>query len=224
MMHAKPSLFGWLAAVYLAVWVALAIDPVNRADWALEHVLGLPCLAALVATRRRYPLSSFAYATITLFLCLHALGAHYTYSLVPYESWFQAAIGWSPAAEFGWTRNHYDRLVHLSYGLLLAVPIRQWLIQTRSVNTVWSYLLPVEIVASTSMVFELIEWAAAAAFSTELGTAYVGTQGDGWDAQKDMALAVAGAALSMIAAAFARLGPSTSAASMTAESRRNPAI
>jgi putative membrane protein len=99
---------------------------------------------------------------------------------------------------FGWERNHYDRLVHFAYGFLLAYPIRQILTQVAGVQGLSGYYLPFAVTSSSSADYELIEWGAAMVFGGDLGMAYLGTQGDIWDAQKDMALAASGALLSMI--------------------------
>jgi putative membrane protein len=101
----------------------------------------------------------------------------------------------------GWDRNHYDRLVHLCYGLLLAYPAREVFLRVADVHGFWGYFLPLDVVMATSTLYELIEWAAAMAFGGDLGTAYVGTQGDPWDAQKDMALASLGALIAMLVTA-----------------------
>jgi putative membrane protein len=144
------------------------------------------------------PLSRISYTLVFLFLCLHAVGAHYTYSLVPYDAWFEALAGRTFSSVLGWERNHFDRVVHLLYGLLLAYPAREVLLRVAEVRGFWGYYLPLDIVMATSLLYELIEWAAAVAFGGELGVAYLGTQGDPWDAQKDMALAALGAVLAML--------------------------
>ena len=95
----------------------------------------------------------------------------------------------------GWDRNHYDRLIHLSYGLLIAYPVREIVIRVSRAQGFWAYLLPVLVVIVTSIIFELLEWAAVIVFGGDLGIAYLGTQGDEWDAQKDMLLAAIGATL-----------------------------
>jgi putative membrane protein len=102
----------------------------------------------------------------------------------------------------GWQRNNYDRVVHFSYGLLLAYPIREVFLRIADVRGFWGYFLPLDVTMSTSMTYELIEWAAAVYLGGDLGMAYLGTQGDVWDGHKDMALASLGALTSMIATAL----------------------
>lgn len=186
-----------LCLVYLAIWTALAIAPNDRADWALENLLVVLFGAVLVGSYRRLTFSRVSYTLIFLFLSLHAVGAHYTYAEVPYDRWWEALTGGSFNEMVGWTRNNFDRVVHFSYGLLLAYPIREVFLRVASVRGFWGYFLPLDVTASTSMVFELLEWGVVAVVAPDLGAAYLGTQGDPWDAHKDMALACSGAAISM---------------------------
>jgi putative membrane protein len=188
-----------LAVVYTALFIALAIRPYDRADWLLENLIAVVFVALLVATRNVFPLSRASYTLIFVFLCLHTVGAHYTYSRVPIAD----TIG----SFFGWDRNHYDRFVHFAYGLLIAYPIRELFLRVAEARGFWGYFLPLDVTLSTSFVYELIEWAAATVFGGELGYHYLGTQGDVWDAHKDMALAGLGAviALALIALVNSRL-------------------
>lgn len=182
-----------LAVLFLIEWILLAIEPRHRSDWLLENVLVGVAIVALVLAYRPFPLSRISYLLIFLFLGLHTVGAHYTYSEVPYREWLQQ-LGIT-LDEDG--RNHFDRLVHFCYGLLLAYPIREMFIRIATVRGFWGYFLPLDLTMSTSMLYELIEWGAAEIFGGDLGIAYLGTQGDVWDAQKDMALASLGALLAM---------------------------
>jgi putative membrane protein len=187
-----------LLGLFALVWIALAIEPRYRQDWALENALSLAFVALLLLSYRRFPLSGASYTAIFVFLCLHTIGAHYTYSEVPYDAWARALTGRSLDGLFGWQRNHFDRFAHFGYGFLLVVPIREVVIRVAGVRGPWRYYLPLTIVTSTSADYELIEWGAALAFGGELGAAYLGTQGDVWDAQRDMALAALGAILSLV--------------------------
>lgn len=186
-----------LAVLFALEWLALAIRPRYRADWALENVLTVAFVAALALSYRRLVLSRLSWTAIFLFLSLHAVGAHYTYSEVPYDAWTRALLGQSLGDLLGWPRNHFDRVTHFAYGCLLSYPIREILIRAAAIRGGWGYYLPLAIATSTSAIYELIEWGAALVFGGELGTAYLGMQGDVWDTQKDMALAVLGAVLAM---------------------------
>ena len=169
---------------------------------ALENALVVVALFVLVATYRWFPLSRISYTLIFLFLCLHTLGAHYTYADVPYDRWWASLGGGSFNELVGWERNNFDRVVHFSYGLLLAYPIRELFLRIAGVRGFWGYFLPLDLTMSTSALFELIEWLAAELFGGDLGVAYLGTQGDVWDAHKDMALASLGALLAMSVTGF----------------------
>ena len=186
-----------LAVIFSVLWIALAIAPLHRSDWLLENVLLLLGIAGLVVTSKVFPLSRVSYTTLFVFFCLHTVGAHYTYSEVPYETFAQNWLGISINELFGWERNNFDRVVHFSYGLLLAYPIREVFLRIASVRGFWGYFLPLDLTMSTSMLYELIEWGAAVGFGGDLGTAFLGSQGDVWDAQKDMALASLGALITM---------------------------
>jgi putative membrane protein len=191
-----------LAVSFTVLWVILAIDPVSRTTWMLENALLVAGVAFLALTWRWLPLSRLSYTMIFLFLCLHAVGAHYTYSLVPYDDGFRALTGHGLNELLGWDRNHFDRLVHLLYGLLLAYPIREVFLRIVEVKGFWGYFLPMDLTLSTSAMYELIEWWAAMRFGGDLGMHYLGTQGDIWDAHKDMTLAALGAVIAMTVTAL----------------------
>ncbi len=186
-----------LAILFFVLWTALAIDPLYRKDWMLENVLVVVAVIVIALTWRPLLLSRISYSMIFVFLCLHSVGAHYTYSEVPYDRWFESLAGVTFNDLVGWERNHFDRIVHFCYGLLLAYPIREIFLRVVNVRGFWGYFLPMDLTMSTSMMFELIEWAAAEVFGGDLGIAFLGTQGDVWDSHKDMALASLGALLAM---------------------------
>ncbi len=194
-----------LAVLFAAWWAVLAIAPLYRHDWALENALVVVFAAALAASYRRFVLSRLSYTLIFLFLCLHQVGAHYTYAEVPYDAWFRALTGRSLNELLGWQRNNFDRVVHFLYGLLLAYPLREVFLRVADARGFWAYFLPLDLTLSTSATFELFEWGAAEIFGGDLGAAYLGTQGDVWDAHKDMALAAAGALLAMLVTAAINL-------------------
>lgn len=191
-----------LLILFLAEFTVLAFNVYDRKDWILENVLVGIFILVLALTYKAFPLSKISYTLIFIFLCFHEIGSHYTYSQVPYDRWFESLFGTGMNSLFGWERNHFDRLVHCSYGLLLAYPVREVFLRIADVKGFWGYFLPVDITMSTSMLYELIEWGAAEFFGGELGTAYLGTQGDVWDAHKDMGLATIGAVTAMIVTAL----------------------
>ncbi len=186
-----------LAVLFAIEWIFMAISPWHFEDWLLENVLVLVAVIFIVVTFKKIPLSRVSYTLIFIFLCLHTVGTHYTYSEVPYDLWCQKLFSFSLNEKMGWERNHFDRLVHFSYGLLLAYPIREMFIRVVDVKGFWGYFLPLDLTMSTSMLYELVEWAVSLVVGGGLGMAYLGTQGDVWDAHKDMALASLGALIAM---------------------------
>ena len=186
-----------LLLAFVVLWTALAISPSYRQDWLLENVLVFVAVPLLVWSYPRLRFSKASYVGIFVFLVLHEVGADYTYAEVPVDAWSERWLGAAPGDLFGFERNHYDRLIHFAYGLLVT-PACLELVDARAAQTrLWRPLLTLGFVASHSLLFELIEWAAAIVFGGELGEAYLGTQGDVWDAQKDMLMAVLGSVLSV---------------------------
>ena len=183
-----------LLALFAAVWIWAAIEPIYPHDWLLENYLVFIFVPLIVLTGRYFRLSSLSYTLMTLFMLLHVVGSHYTYAEVPFGTTLQH---W-----FGSGRNMYDRLVHFSFGLLLVYPLREVFMRVAKVCGVWAYWFPLELVLAFSAAYEIIEWRVAARVDPSAGLAFLGAQGDVWDAQKDMALAVAGAAITLLAVAL----------------------
>ena len=177
--------------LFAAVWFSLAIAPLDRPAWLLENLLPVITVPTLVATARRFRFSDRAYVQITAFLLLHAIGSHYTYSQVPFGFW--------AADTFDLSRNHYDRLVHFAFGFLLLPPLGELTLgavpRLGPVARAW---LCVANVAACSVIYETLEWWVAVLVDPEAGTAFLGTQGDIWDAQKDSALACLGGVLALL--------------------------
>lgn len=187
-----------LAGLLGLVVLRSAIGARAPGTWVLENVSVAFGLLFLWSTYRFMPLSRVSYTLIFLFCCLHETGAHWTYARVPYDEWTQALFGLQLNPQLGFTRNHFDRLVHFSYGLLIAYPIREIFLRLASVRGFWGYLLPLDATLSTSAFYELLEWATAAAVGSDASNDFLGSQGDVWDAQKDMALASLGALIAMV--------------------------
>lgn len=183
-----------LLGVFAATWVWAAIRPKYPEDWLLENVLVMVFAPVIVLLGRYFRLSNVSYTLITLFMVLHLVGSHYTYAEVPLGDMLQAWLGAS--------RNMYDRLVHFSFGLLLAYPIREVFLRLARVKGFWGFYLPFDVVLAFSGAFEIFEWLVAANVDPAAGLAYLGSQGDIWDAQKDMLLAGLGAVLAMLVIAL----------------------
>ncbi len=180
-------------AIYLVFWIALAIRPLDRGDWFLENLLVFTTVIVLGATYRRFQFSNLSYALILVFLAFHAIGAHYTYAKVPIGFWLQDWLHLS--------RNHYDRIIHFAFGFLLLYPMRELFICSAHARPKWANWLAASALWALSSFFEILEGIIAQIVRPDLGTAYLGTQGDIWDAQKDMACAFVGAVLFAIAVA-----------------------
>jgi putative membrane protein len=174
-----------MIGIYALIWLALAIKPLDRSDWLLENLLVFIFVGLLVTTFRRFQFSNFSYFLFLIFLVLHTYGAHYTYSETPFGFWLRDSYGFS--------RNPYDRIVHFAFGLLLTFPMRELAQRELKLLRFWSYLIPLMAALSMSSGYEQIEAWVARIVSPELGAAYLGTQGDEWDAQKDMDRAMTGA-------------------------------
>jgi len=191
-----------LLTVFGLLFVAMGWAPSYRDAWLLENVLVFITVAMLVGTYRRLPLSNISYTCLFLFLALHEVGSHYTYSEVPYDEWARALFGQDLSGMFGLERNHFDRVVHLAYGVLITYPVREVFLRLANAAGFWGYLFPLLVVMSTSLLYELIEWGAAVIFGGDLGMAYLGTQGDIWDAHKDSLLATLGALFASVVIAI----------------------
>ena len=173
------------------LWIITAINPLYPRDWLLENLLVFIYAALLLATYHRFTFSNLSYGLFTLFLSLHLVGAHYTYAETPLGFWLQTL--------FDAERNHYDRIVHFSFGLLVAYPMHEILVRKVGVSRAWSYFITVNCILAFSAFYEIIEIVAAKIVSPELGNAYLGTQGDEWDARKDTSLAFIGSIIAMLA-------------------------
>jgi len=189
-----------LFVLLLIVFVASCIAPPYQEFLLMQHAPTVLGGILLVFMANRYEISRLSFASTTLFLCLHSLGARFLYSYVPYDQWSQQLLGVSINETFGFERNHYDRLVHFSYGLLIAVPIQEFERRYLQLSHTIASLLAVEFILATSAAYELIEWLVAIAFTPTWAEQFLGHQGDPFDAQKDMTLATAGAILSVTAA------------------------
>lgn len=182
-----------------ALLLACQIDqPFPQTAW-LHHFPTLIVLLAAPFALRRWPISNGALACLAGFLALHTIGGRYTYSAVPYDQLARTLTGTSISEAFGWSRNHYDRLVHLSYGSLTVLPIREALERHLGLSRRVALYIAFESVLAVSAVYEIFEWLLTLAAAGPTAAAYNGQQGDIWDAQKDMALAGIGASIALAA-------------------------
>lgn len=180
----------------LALLAALLLLSLVRAPYPNETYLQhIPTVLALIAwplLARRFPLTNPTFLCIAGFLLLHIFAARYIYSFVPYDEWSQRLLGFSITERFGFRRNHFDRLVHFSFGLLLVRPIWEICVRYLGIPRRVAYYTAFEFVLAFSMVYELIEWGLSLVLAGADADAYNGQQGDIWDAQKDMVFAMVG--------------------------------
>lgn len=192
----RRRLLQGLALWYGLAWIVLAIRPLDRHDWLLENILVALVVALLVGSYRVFPLSDLSYLLIAVFLTLHAIGAHWTYAQVPFGFWLKQSLGLA--------RNPFDRVVHFCFGLLLAYPIREVFLRVANARGFWAYYLPLDVTLAFSALYEIMEMVVAKVVAPGTGDAWLGTQGDVWDAQMDMATAATGALLCMMLTATVR--------------------
>ncbi|MCD4865185.1 DUF2238 domain-containing protein [Pseudomonas sp. PLB05] len=178
--------------------LALGWSPLDRFTWTIEQLLVIIAVLGVALVQRRLRLSASASLQLFGFLVLHQIGAHYTYSRVPYDDAWQALTDYRLTEVLDLQRNHYDRLVHLAYGLLLARPIREVVQGLTGLRGWRSAYVALEFILASSAGYELMEWLGADLLAGDAAEAFVGAQGDPWDAQKDMALAFVGALLSLV--------------------------
>ncbi|WP_332817944.1 DUF2238 domain-containing protein [Sphingopyxis sp.] len=190
-----PSAQRRLLGLLLALLLVAQIDQPYPEVALLQHIPTMLLLIASPALLRRWPLSTPALACIVAFLALHTLGGRYAYSNVPYDDWARALTGTSPSDLFGWNRNHYDRLAHFAFGALSVVPVTEIVRRWGGLGARGAALAVLGWVLALSALYEIFEWLLTILAAGETADRYNGQQGDIWDAQKDMALAVLGAIL-----------------------------
>lgn len=167
-----------LLCVYLLQFLFLAVAPYDRQTWFVENLTVLIIVGVLVFLYvRGVRFSNTAYALMSVLIFLHTIGGHFTFERVPFDLVTEF---------FGFERNHFDRIAHFTVGFY-AYPIAEWLLAHRLVaNRFLLFTYPVFVIATVAMSYELIEWVYAASSDPVAGAAYLGSQGDIWDAQKDM--------------------------------------
>ena len=182
---------------FLLFFAGSCVAPPYLQYLLMQHVPTVLSVMLLAYLSNRLTISRLSFSLIILFLCLHTLGARYLYSYTPYDVWSEALLGINLSETFGFERNHYDRLVHFSYGLLLVVPVQEFERRYLRLSLAVSSVLAVEFIIATSAAYELIEWLIAVVFTPNWAEQFLGQQGDIFDAQKDTALATAGSLISI---------------------------
>jgi putative membrane protein len=179
-----------LLATVVAVILLSSWRPHDRFTWWLEVTPGLAGLGILLATYRRFRFTTLCYTLIAVHICVLCVGGHYTYARVPLFDWLRPF--------FAWQRNNYDRLGHLMQGFVPAIIAREVLLRFGVLNRrKWLPFLVLSICLGISALYELIEWWTALA-SGAAANDFLGTQGDVWDTQSDMFLALIGAVSALV--------------------------
>ena len=175
----------------LGLEVLLGISPkADRLTWALENVPVWIGLVLLVRTRRSFPLSNLCLGLLAVHALILMVGGYYTYAKVPAGEWVRDALGLA--------RNHYDRLGHFAQGFVPAIFMRELLLRKGVVaRNRWLPFLSISVCLAFSAFYELFEWWTAVAIGTG-ATDFLGTQGDPWDTQEDMCMALIGASIAML--------------------------
>ena len=175
--------------IYILVWLAAAVNPRFPQDWLLENLLVLFLFPLVISLDLKYRLSLTSLIFLLIFGTLHALGSHFTYAKMEY---------FDPVTDFfHFERNHYDRVVHFLFGLLLFRPLYEIVIHYLSSVRI-ALLFAFSLIVTISTLYEITEWMAAIILYPDLGIAFLGTQGDVWDSQKDILMAIIGAVLNII--------------------------
>lgn len=195
----------YLLVIVIILFALTSINPPHPQDYFYEHIMTVVFLIIMIASYKRFRLSNVSYTFIFAFLVLHVIGARFTYAEVPYNEFFLRYFGFDLNGFFGFERNQYDRLVHFSFGLLFAYPIRELFWRIANVKGVWRYYLPLDVVMAFSMLYEIIEYGFAVIVGGDVGQTYLGTQGDEWDSQKDMLAATIGAFITLTTTFFINL-------------------
>jgi putative membrane protein len=171
------TLFPYLLLFLYGIhFTALGIHPYDRAVWWAENIPILGIVALLAITFRRFRFTNTSYLMMAFLVFLHTVGGHYTFERVPFG--FVTDL-------FGFTRNHYDRMAHFTVGFY-AYPLAELLVR-KNMATKWViYVFPVCFVLAVAAGYEIFEWRFAVSADPKAGIAVLGSQGDVWDAQKDM--------------------------------------
>ena len=164
----------------MVFWLFIAINPTDRGVWFAENILFLIFLPILVFTYKKFQFSSLSYTLMFIFLILQTIGSKYGYSNVPFI--------------FDSVRNHYDRVVHFLFGVVFYLPLYELVTKKLKLKGIWSHFFVFTILFSMKGIYEILEWGYVMVTQGSSGSiAFLGAQGDAWDAQKDMFLGGIGA-------------------------------
>lgn len=195
--HKKKEIIFWILTLFVfSEWIALGFNVLDRSTWLVENIIPAVLVGPGIWLFRKHVISTVSMVLLYLFVALHLVGAHYTYSLVPYDRVVEFFFGVGVNPLFGWERNQYDRFIHFFFGLFLYQPTVETLRHYASAIKGW--VLPTFVILllnGFSTAYEMIEWCASLMLNERTGVDFLGAQGDIWDAHKDMTLAFVGSLL-----------------------------
>ena len=192
----KKNIYSLFPVVYLTIYIFIfiwgAINPNYRTAWFAESILAIIIIPILVLTYKKFRFSNTSYTLMFIFLILQVIGSHYTYAEVPFGFWLQNM--------FDFSRNHYDRIVHFMFGLLLYLPTLELYrkLTKNTSKTFFNYFITMLVLMGLGAVFEVLEYLYAVFTSPTLSTAYLGTQGDEWDSYKGLTLKLISSSIIML--------------------------
>ena len=180
-----------LLSVVAVVCIATVVDPpAGRTNWLLEVGPGIGGIMVLIGLYRRFPMSHMVYFFVFLHMFILIYGGYYTYAETPLGNWAKEV--------FGLSRNHYDRVGHIALGVFPAFIIREVLLRNTPLRRGgWLYFIIISVVLAVAAFWELLEWWVTLLVASDVGSAFLGSQGDIWDAQWDMFLALIGAMVAL---------------------------
>ena len=199
----KKPLFKPVTLIILTFLILFScLSPIYPEQMFLQHAATLVIIGLLIYDIKIDFLSKEAFLGIVLFLLLHAIGARYIYSYVPYNEWSQYFLGININETFEWERNHYDRIVHFLFGVFLYPFTYEVALKKFKINTKAAFFMAWLMIQTFSMLYEIFEWLLTVFLSGDQAENYNGQQGDPWDAHKDMALALLGSTITMVVLLF----------------------
>jgi putative membrane protein len=199
---------GYCVVILIIILLWSAVNPYDKMVWIIDTLFIIILVMILAFTHAKYPLSNFTYTLITIYFIILTIGSHYSYTQVPYLEWLRNYLGLSTRnynnivnssyGLLGTARNNYDRIVHFSFGFLITFPLREILDRYVNIRGTWKYLVAFLIIGCLSALYEIFEWSLGIIINPTQAATYVASQGDVWDSQKDMAMALLGSIFSLI--------------------------
>ena len=202
-----------LCSIYLlfAIYLMVISPYANTSELYLNNIGTLFLFLLMILDLFKNTLGKYGFFGLFIFSVLHSIGSTWLYSFVPYNEWVDSLFGINLEEYFDFSRNHYDRLVHFSFGVFLLAAIKDLIIKIYKINFKSALIIAFLSIQVFSMFYELLEWGIAFSLSEDMAESYNGQQGDMWDAHKDMALAMVGSMISWFVISFSNRKENNSA-------------